>query len=91
MEDSPNSVQVGRKIERLETQMGGVQDWLRSSMNAREERAESKARLEQVVQNISVRVGGLEAADKALGDRIFQVWIGVGFAFLGIILELIFK
>jgi hypothetical protein len=75
------------QIERLTHKVGYLEDATKGSISTREERAGNTALIKANIKELFLRVSNLETADKELGKRFFQVWVGVGIALFGVLLE----
>lgn len=75
------------KIERLIEKVGYLEDVAKGSMSTREERAGTTATFRVQLDSLGRRVTNLEKADNDLNNRFFQVWIGLGFLLLGVLVD----
>ncbi len=79
------------KVERLIEKVSYLEDVAKGSMSTREERAGTTATFRSQLESLARRVGGLEKADHDLNNRFSQVWIGILFLFLGVIVDYLKK
>jgi hypothetical protein len=77
------------KVERNEQRLFYVDENSKGSLTTREERAATTSAMRTNIKEIFSRLAALENADKELNARFFQVWMGVGFVCLGIIVDFI--
>lgn len=83
--DDLNKLQA--RVERNETKLGYVEDASKGSLSTKEARAETLAFIKADIKNIYDELQQIQKAREKLDDRFFQVWVGVGFAFLGVIIN----
>jgi len=77
------------KVERNEQRLFYVDENSKGSLTTREERAATTSAIRTNIKEIFSRLAALENADRELNARFFQVWMGVGFVCLGIIVDFI--
>jgi hypothetical protein len=79
------------KVERLTEKVGYLEDASKGSISTREERAGTTATIKSNIKTLFIRVSALETADKDLNNRFFQVWVGILFVFIGVIVDYLKK
>lgn len=87
LRDDLNALRI--KVERNEQTLGYLDENSKGSLITREERAASFSAVKTNIKELFQRVSNLELADRELTSRFFQVWMGVGFVGLGIIIDFI--
>lgn len=82
---------IHTKVERQDQRLSHVEEWLRGSVNTREERAENKAEVRVELRNVINRISSLESNNTELEKRFFQVWLSLGVSIFGFGLGLFLK
>lgn len=85
--NSLNNMEI--KLAQYSQRLVQAEDWLRMSLNTRDDRVATTATLVSRLDEMKRRIEGLESNDKNLDNRFFQVWIGLFFALVGFILNFV--
>lgn len=75
------------KVERNEQKLFFLDENSKGSLSTREERAATTASIKGDIKNLEDEIVKLQRAKEKLDDRFFQVWVGIGFVGLGVIID----
>lgn len=85
--DDLNKLQA--RVERNETKLDYVEDASKGSLSTKEARAETLAFIKADIKNIYDELQQIQKAREKLDDRFFQIWSGIGFVALGVVVTFI--